>query len=62
MIFIRLPSVCVFSTGDELVSDYNTHHGCIQDTNSIMIVQLLGQDNYKGRVINSGIVEDKYVI
>lgn len=62
LIFFRFPSVCIFSTGDELVSDYGTYHDRTQDTNSLMIEQILDQDNYEGFVINSGIVKDKYVI
>jgi len=54
--------VCIFSTGDELVSNYCKRDGCIQDTNSIMIEQILDLDHYEGLVINSGIVKDKYVI
>lgn len=60
MIFIRYPTVWIFSTGDELKS--NEDDGYIRDTNSLMIKQLLAQDKYMGSVYNRGIFRDKYVI
>jgi molybdopterin biosynthesis enzyme len=62
MIFIRYPTVWIYSTGDELENNKNPCHNCIRDTNSLMIKQLLEQDNYKGSVFNGGVIRDKYVI
>lgn len=61
LMFIRYPTIYIFSTGDELKSLNNTHSGHIRDTNSVMIKQILEQDNYRGQVLNCGIVRDKYV-
>jgi len=58
---LRYPTVCIFSTGDELKSINDTHYGYIRDTNSIMIEQILKQDTYMGQVLNFGIARDKYV-
>lgn len=62
MIFIRYPTVWIYSTGDELKSNEDKHHSCIRDTNSLMIKQLLEQDNYEGSVFIGGVIRDKCVI
>jgi len=59
--FIRYPTVWIFSTGDELESNKDSHVGYIRDTNSVMIQQILEQDNYKGHIFNYGIIRDKCV-
>ncbi|XP_026817764.1 gephyrin [Rhopalosiphum maidis] len=53
---IKYPTVCIFSTGDEL----ENISGYIRDTNSVMIKQILEQDHYKGQVFNFGIVRDNW--
>lgn len=56
LIFLRYPTVCIFSSGDELDSNKD---GSIRDTNSLMIKQILEQDGYLGQILNFGIVRDK---
>lgn len=62
MIFIRFPTVCIFSTGDELQNIEEADRGYIRDTNSVMIKQILEQDGYMGKVFICGIVRDKCVL
>lgn len=57
MIF-RYPSICIFSTGDEIGNGQGTQ---IRDTNSVMIKQILEQDNYMGKVFLTGVAKDKCV-
>lgn len=59
--FNRYPTVWIFSTGDELESNKDSHGGYIRDTNSVMIKQILEQDNFKGQIFNYGIIRDKWV-
>lgn len=62
MTFIRYPTICIFSTGDELQTKEEADRGYIRDTNSVMIKQILEQDDYRGKVFISGIVRDKCVL
>lgn len=57
---IKYPTVWIFATGDELKSDKDSHGGYIRDTNSVMIKQILEQDNYKGQIFNYGIIRDNW--
>lgn len=56
VLFPRYPTICIFSTGDELDSNKD---GSIRDTNSLMIKQILEQDGYLGQILNLGVVRDK---
>ncbi|XP_060857084.1 gephyrin [Metopolophium dirhodum] len=57
---IKYPTIWIFSTGDELESNKDSHGGYIRDTNSVMIQQILEQDNYKGHIFNYGIIRDNW--
>ncbi|VVC25297.1 Hypothetical protein CINCED_3A010848 [Cinara cedri] len=55
---IIYPSVCIFSTGDEIGNGQGTQ---IRDTNSVMIKQILAQDNYMGKVFLTGVAKDNWI-